>query len=358
MRRGDIPVAGRQAARDDPVRVRTRAARPGIALVLTLLLVAVAGVGFIFSCPLPKGSPKVTVYVEPGSSTAKVADLLYRARIVRDPLAFRVLARLMRADGKLQSGEYEFEPGIFAWDAMRSLVSGRVVYYSVTVREGLPVEQIASLIEERGFGKKEAFLELCKDPSYLPDFISADSQGEVRYALEGYLFPDTYFIRRGMTEKEIVQMMVKRFTSVFTSDLLSKARSANMSPREVAALASIVEREAYAPEERPVIAAVYLNRLRIGMKLDADPTVVYAVGKEAGYAPLYKDLEVDSPYNTYKNAGLPPGPIGNFGKASLEAVLAPAKVDYLYFVAKKDGTHAFARTLSEHNVNVAKYQDN
>ena len=326
----------------------------GVALALSMLLAAVLVTGYMFSCPLPKDSPKVTVYVAPGSSTAQVAGILHEAGIIRYPLAFRALARLMRADGRLQTGEYQFEPGIYAWDAITSLKTGRVLYYGVTVPEGLTVEQIASLVEERGFGRKDEILRLCKDASLLPVTVS-ESLDAVRYPLEGYLFPDTYYVRRGMTEKEIVDMMLQRFTAVFTKDLFAKAEDAGMSPHEVATLASIVEREAYAAEERPIIAGVYLNRLRIGMKLDADPTVVYAVGKEAGYNLLWRDLEVESPYNTYRNAGLPPGPIGSFGKSSLEAVLAPADVQYLYFVAKQDGTHAFARTLAEHNRNVSTY---
>lgn len=319
-----------------------------------LLLVSCAT--YLLSCPLPKDAGKVTVTVEAGSSTASVALMLREKGVVRSALAFRLLARVMGADGKLQTGEYQFEPGIYAWDAITSLVRGSVVYYSLTVREGLSVEQIASLVEERGFGQKREFLEVCRDASLAPDLVPKEALAGTRYPLEGYLFPDTYYIRKGMTEREIAQMMLKRFSQVFTKDLQNKAKDVGLAPHQVATLASIVEREAYVPEERPVIAAVYLNRVRIGMKLDADPTVTYAIGKEAGYAPLLKDLEFDSPYNTYKNPGLPPGPIGNFGEASLKAVLSPASVDYLYFVAKKDGSHAFAHTLSEHNANVATYQ--
>jgi UPF0755 protein len=356
LRKLDVPVEGR--------RVRPPAGKPGflhgrfgVVVALAVLFLTLSAASCVLSCPLPKGSAGVSVYVEPGSSTVEVADLLYRSGVVRSPLAFRALARLMGADGKIQSGEYLFEPGIYAWDAISSLVQGRVVYYSLTVREGLTAEKIASLIEERGFGDREKFLALAKDPSLAPDLVSREELEGTRYVLEGYLFPDTYYIRRGMSEREIVAMMLKRFSQVFSRDLQDKARGAGMTPHQVATLASIVEREAFAAEERPVIAAVYLNRLKIGMKLDADPTVVYALGEVAGYSLLYKDLEVDSPYNTYRNAGLPPGPIGNFGKASLEAVLNPRNVDYLYFVAKKDGSHAFARTLSEHNVNVARYRD-
>jgi len=353
-----MAVAPRERPNQRLPRLTARTRRFGVALALTALLVATATAWHVFSCPLPKDAPPVTVFVEPGSTTAAVADLLQRNGIIRYPLAFRALARIMGADGRLQSGEYRFEPGVFAWDAITALTRGRVVYYSVTLREGLTVEQIASVIEESGFAKASEILELCKDASLLPVPEPQGGLGKVRYPLEGYLFPDTYYFRKGMTAKEIVQMMTKRFSAVFNEDLVRKAKDAGMTPHEVATLASIVESEAYAPEERPVIAAVYLNRLKIGMKLDADPTVVYGLGKQPGYNLLWRDLESDSPYNTYKQPGLPPGPIGSFGEASLRAVLEPADVGYLYFVAKPDGTHAFARTLTEHNRNVAAYRGN
>ncbi len=348
MSRGGVKVA-----RTPP----RKAGRYAVALSLFALFLAVLAATYVLSCPLPEDSPGVAIYVAPGTSTAQVADTLYENGIIRSPLAFRALARLLRADGKLQTGEYRFEPGTYAWDAIASLKTGRVLYYSVTVPEGFSVEQIASLIEERGFGKKDEILKLCKDKSLLPIPVE-DSLDNVRYPLEGYLFPDTYYIRRGMNEKEIVAMMLKRFETVFTKELRAKAKEAGMSLHEVATLASIVESEAYAAEERAIIAGVYLNRLKLGMNLGADPTVIYAVGQKAGYVLLWKDLEVVSPYNTYINAGLPPGPIGNFGKACLEAVLSPADVNYLYFVAKPDRTHAFARTLTEHNRNIATYLGN
>lgn len=333
-----------------------QAAKMSVALVLSGLLVALSLVAYICSCPLPKDSGGATVYVEPGLSTRDVADLLHKEGVIRNPLFFRALARIMGADGGIQSGEYRFEPGIYAWDALRSLVRGRVVYYSLTVCEGLEVEDIASLVEERGFGTKEELIALAADRSLLPDFVQDDDVAHVRYPLEGYLFPDTYYIRKGMTVKEIVSMMLKRSNQVLAKDVRDKIRDLGLTPHEAATLASIVEREAFVPEERPTIAAVYLNRLKISMKLDADPTVVYAMGEKRGYLLLLKDLEFSSPYNTYTNPGLPPGPIGNFGKASLDAVLNPADVDYLYFVARQDGSHAFARTLSEHNDNVAEHQ--
>lgn len=328
-----------------------------VGLLLFVCFLCLSCLTFAASCPLPEGSDPVVVWVEAGSSTRDVAGLLADVGVVRSSLLFRVLARVFRADGRLQVGEYRFEPGIFAWDALRSLVQGRVVYYTLTVREGLSVEEIADLIEERGFGSRDRFLEESHNSSLLPEFVSQSDCSRTRYALEGYLFPDTYSITKGMSEKDLVVMMVSRFSLVFSRELQNKARAMNLTPHQVATLASIVEKEACTQEERPVIAAVYLNRLKIGMILQADPTVLYSLGKTHGNV-LWKDLEVDSPYNTYKYADLPPGPISNFGKACLEAVLDPDDVDYLYFVSKNDGTgtHAFARTLAEHDRNRSTYQ--
>lgn len=326
-----------------------------IGFLLLLCFLCLAFFGYLGSCPLPKNAAPQVVDIPYGASTREIASILREKSIIRSPFLFDVLARILGKQEKFQAGEYSFEPGIFVWDVMKSLASGKVIYYTLTVREGLSVEEIGSLIEKRGFGSKEKFLETVAKSDLRPWFLSAEDAKKTRYPLEGYLFPDTYYVRKGMSEEELVSMMFKRFQQVFTRDIEAKAQKLGLSCLQVATLASIVEKEAQVPEERPIIAAVYLNRLKIGMKLDADPTVSYAAGKY-GLAPTLKDLEVDSPYNTYKYAGLPPGPISNFGKASLDAVLNPANVDYLYFVSRNDGTHAFARTLEEHNHNVQIYQ--
>lgn len=326
-----------------------------VGFLLLFLLAVASGIAYLGSCPLPAEDGPVTLTVPEGYSTAQVAELLHESRIIRNRLLFRALTRLMGADGKIQSGEFDFEPGIYAWDCVKSLLQGRPIYYTLTVPEGFSVESIGKLIEDRGFGSAVEFIEVAKDLSLLPDFISSDRIGETRYPLEGYLFPDTYYIRKGMSEREIAVMMLNRFAQVFDKDLRDEAEAMGMTPHEVCTLASIVEKEAYDPDERTTIAGVFLNRLDISMTLGACPTVLYAINKPEGPL-LWSETEVDSPYNTYKYAGLPPGPIASFGKASLEAALNPRDVDYLYFVAKSDGTHAFARTLTEHNRNIALYQ--
>ncbi len=324
---------------------------------MLLCLVGLCLFAYWSSCPLSRNSDPVSVEVFPGDSTREIAAMLHENGIIRSPLLFRIVSRALKADGRMQAGEYCFESGIFVWDAIESLVAGRVVYYTLTVREGLCVEEIASLIEERGFGNKERFLEIARNPEVVSSYVSPGELEKTRYPVEGYLFPDTYNIRKGIAEEDLISMMLKRFSQVFTKELKDKAENQGLSVHQASILASLVEKEAMADEERPLIAAVYINRTNISMKLDADPTVLYALGRFNGTL-LFKELEVDSPYNTYKYPGLPPGPIANFGKSSLEAVLSPADVNYLYFVSKNDGTHAFSRTLDEHNRNVALYQGN
>jgi UPF0755 protein len=326
--------------------------------IAATVLVCVGAFGILFylsSCPLPEDSEPVCVLIGSGSSTRQIGELLYQSGLVRNPYWFRIVARVTGADGAMKAGEYCFESGMFVWDVIADLREGKVIYHPFTIPEGLCVEEIAEVLSDKGVAEKEAFLELAKNPDLVSSFASTDELQNCIYPVEGYLFPDTYLIQKGTSEQEIMLMMLNRFSEVFTPELQDKAREHGLSIHQAATLASIVEKEAVVDEERPVIAGVYINRLNIGMKLDVDPTVLYALGRYKGTL-LWKDLEVDSLYNTYKYIGLPPGPICNFGKASLEAVLDPADVDYLYFVSKNDGTHAFARTFSEHQQNVRIYQ--
>ncbi|MBE3518735.1 MAG: endolytic transglycosylase MltG [Firmicutes bacterium] len=329
--------------------------RYGVALSLSVAFALVSLLAFLTASPLPPESSGVLVVIAEGSSTSQIASELHSRGVIKSPFLFRVFARILGVQGQLQAGEYIFEPGMTLFDVMSSIRQGRVIHYRLTIREGLSVEQIATVIEERGFGSREAFLEACKDPELVRKWATPAELEKTRYPVEGYLFPDTYYIRRGLTERDLVVMMITRFSQVVGGLLEKNAGKHGLSPHQLATLASIVEKEAVSPEERPIIARVFLNRLAMGMKLDADPTVLYAVGKTSG-VPLYKDLAFDSPYNTYKYPGLPPGPIAGFGKAALEAVINPASVDYLYFVSKNDGTHAFAQTYEEHLRNVRKYQ--
>jgi UPF0755 protein len=211
---------------------------------------------------------------------------------------------------------------------------------------------MAQVFEQRGFGQAAAFQQAAQNASLITDL-----DPEAR-DLEGYLFPETYALPRGTSAAAVVSQMVSHFKNAYTPELRSAAAAAGLSTRQLVTLASLVEKETGTPAERPLVAAVYRNRLKIGMAMQADPTVIYAMQKAGTYQGNLRreDLQLDSPYNTYKYAGLPPGPIAAPGKASLEAAAKPADVAYLYFVSKNDGSHVFATTLEEHNRNVFTWQ--
>ena len=239
-----------------------------------------------------------------------------------------------------------------AADVISRIARGDVYLRAVTFREGLTIRQMAGIFEDAGFGPAKAFIAAAADAQLVSGF------DPVARNLEGYLFPDTYALPRAASASDLVRRMVARFESVMTAELRQAADALGLSVREVVTLASLVEKETAAPAERPLVSAVYHNRLRQGMGLQCDPTVIYALelrGRFNGNL-TRANLAVDSPYNTYRYRGLPPGPIAAPGRLSLEAALRPAPVDYVYFVSRNDGTHAFASTLTEHNRNVQKYQ--
>jgi len=234
-------------------------------------------------------------------------------------------------------------------EVVRRLEQGRGLVHQVTIPEGLAARQIAQLLAERGLVDQDRFLSLLRDRALL------EGHGVEGDSLEGYLFPDTYRLVKGQAEDTIIQRMVRRFHEVFGPDEQARGARLGMSVRDVVTMASLIEREAKVPRERPLISAVFHNRLRVRMPLQSDPTVLYALSRFSGRL-TKANLQAPSPYNTYVNHGLPPGPIANPGRASITAALYPAATRYLYFVSKNDGTHAFSKTLREHEVLVRRYQ--
>jgi UPF0755 protein len=271
---------------------------------------------------------------------------------VRDDLTFRAAVWLSGDATKLKAGEYHFDEPMSAGQVVDKIARGDVYVVSITIPEGLTIPEMAKVFESHGLGTAQSFLEAAKDPAPIRA-LDPDARD-----LEGYLFPETYSMPRHAGAKELAKLMVDRFTRVLTPELRQAAEARGLSIRQAVTLASIVEKETARPEERPTVAAVYSNRLRIGMPLQCDPTVIYALELSGRYnGNLRKDdLLLDSPYNTYRYPGLPPGPIAAPGKGSLEAAIKPATADYLYFVSRNDGSHEFAKTLAEHNRNVQKYQ--
>jgi UPF0755 protein len=312
---------------------------------------------------VPTSTPGETVIVtvREGQTAQEVGEKLEDEGIIASGLLFRVLVALEGYDSRLVAGDYEFDKGMPTLEVIDRIRRGQTAPLVVTIREGVRAEEIADLMEEKEVVSAADFLEAITQ-WYEFSFMYTKPYWAT---LEGYLFPDTYFFNRNMTADEVVQQILENFDQRFDSELRQEAAAAGMSVHTVLTLASIVEREAQLPEERPIIAEVFLTRLRRGMPLEADPTVQYALGNDPASVAKYgywkqdltqADLEVDSPYNTYRNTGLPPAPICNPGLDSIRAVLNPAQTNYLYFVARADGSHVFAETLEEHLRNVEQYQ--
>jgi UPF0755 protein len=294
---------------------------------------------------------EVFVEIPQGTSTAAIGRRLANAGVVADVWTFRAAVWWTGRSRALKAGEYRFEGPATPIEVVAQIAGGRTFARALTFPEGLTVAEMAALFESRGFGTKEDFVKAAADPAPIADLAPAARD------LEGYLFPETYMLARTTSATQLVGQMVTRFRAVWT-EVTGSRDPGDLTPHQVVALASLVEKETASPEERPLVAAVYRNRLRAGMGLQADPTVVYALMRAGRYTGNIRkvDLSINSPYNTYRFAGLPPGPIAAPGRAALEAALAPADVPYLFFVSRNDGSHAFSATLKEHNDNVRKFQ--
>jgi UPF0755 protein len=324
-------------------------------VVLCVALVAAAAVVLLHRLNTPYrgfSEPEVFVELPAGSSVSAIASRLAEAGVVADPVTFRIAAKLSGAERHLEAGEYRFADPATARDVAARLARGDVYVRTVTFPEGLTITEMAEIFGKSGLGTAADFQRAAADASLI-SAIDPDAD-----SLEGYLFPDTYAMPRHAGASGTVHAMVSRFLHAFDESLRARAAAAHMSPRELVTLASIVERETAAPSERPLVAAVYTNRLGKHMLLQCDPTVIYAMMRAGRWKGNLSraDLEMDSPYNTYRYPGLPPGPIASPGLASIEAAAAPANVPYLYFVSRNDGTHVFASSLEEHNRNVTKWQ--
>jgi peptidoglycan lytic transglycosylase G len=316
-----------------------RDARIAVASIVLAALLAVAGALYVadrYQRPGPLASA-TSIIVPKGAAVPQIAQLLEAADVITEPLIFRLGARLEGLDASLRAGEYRFPPAVSMQQALAMLRQGDTVVRRVTVPEGMMSRQVVSLLAE-----------------------AEGLEGELAAVpLEGALLPETYGYSWGDSRSDMIRRMSSAMSTTLDELWANRAEGLPLaSPREAVILASIVEKETGVPEERPRVAAVFINRLRLGMKLQADPTVSYAVhGASAPPRPLtFADLQHPSPYNTYLVEALPPGPIANPGRASLQAVLRPVQSDELFFVADGSGGHVFARTLDEHNRNVARWR--
>jgi UPF0755 protein len=331
-----------------------RLAAMGLASVLFFMAMggfwAALGVWLFLRLPGSAEVRTVRVDITPGMSALAIADRLHGVGAVSDPHAFYWLCRYRSAANRIQAGEYEFSAPLTPDQVLNKLVQGKVVLHRVTLLEGSTIRDVASLLDQAGLARESEISSLARDA----DFIQ--SLGMAHPSLEGYLFPETYHHPRHQSARNILRAMVQQFRQHFTEEMAQRGRELGMSVHQVVILASMVEKEAAVDEERPLVAAVFLNRLQKGMPLQSDPTAVYDMEDFSGPI-LSGHLKRQSPYNTYQVRGLPIGPICNPGLRSLEAVLRPARVPYLYFVSNLDGTHRFSSTLSEHQEAVSQYRE-
>jgi len=330
----------------------------GLALGAGLLLVVVAATlttRLVLWSSIPYrgyGASFIMVEIPEGAGVVRALDRLEQHGVVqRFPMALTYLRLTGRARG-IKAGEYFFTRPMTPAEVFDKMIAGDVYYHRVTILEGLRSDEIFARFRAEGFGSDEGFLEAFQDTAPIADLDDEATD------LEGYLFPDTYSLQKGTDGAAILRMMVARFREVYGPDLIAAARQRGMTLREAVTLASLVERETALAEENAVVASVFHNRLRIGMRLQCDPTVIYALAMRDAYDGNIrkKDLRIDSRYNTYRYYGLPPGPIGNPGSAALRAVVNPAETSYLYFVSKNTGRHHFSKSLGEHNRAVWEYQ--
>jgi UPF0755 protein len=328
-----------------------RLARRAIALAC-LAAVAGAALGLAWASR-PAGAladgPR-TVEIPAATGVLDIARQLADQGVIRSRAAFVALAAVRGTARSLKAGEYEVPQGASLMAVLNLLETGRVKPHLLVLPEGFTIRELGRQLEAEGIATQADVVRAATNPRL------AWSLGIEASSLEGYLFPDTYQVTKGTRVEEILGRMVQRFREkAGTDDVVARAGERGMTLHQLVTLASIVERETALASERPIIARVFLNRLERDMPLQADPTVSYAMAKE-GRAPTREDLQADHPFNTYRNRGLPPGPIGSPGRLAIEAVLAPANVPYLYFVAIDDRAHHFSTTLEEHNEAVARYR--
>ena len=319
-------------------------------LALALGALALFYIQIYFQTPAAPLAEAQTVTIAAGATLRQIADGLAEHGLIRHRAMLIAYVKWWRPGPHLQAGEYVLRASMSPAQIVDNMRQGKVRHHALTIPEGLTVRQIAALAAERQFGDAAMIGELASDAAFIASLhIEAPS-------LEGYLFPDTYLLPRSISAKALLTLMVNTLRANYTSDIAAKAEQLGLTQHEALTLASLIEKEAQVDDERPLISAVFHNRLRRGMRLQCDSTVIYALGERFDGNIRKQDLEIDSPYNTYRYAGLPPGPIANAGRRSLEAAVNPAAVDYIYFVATgSNGRHTFSRTLEAHNRAVQQY---
>ena len=323
-----------------------------LALVFLSGMAAICAFAIVFSLHQSVLHEDATFVVNRGAPMGLVAEQLGRAGVIRHPLLFIIYARAMRVDRKIKAGEYVFVNGLSAIDVLKKLRTGDCRLYRITLIEGWTLRQVADYLSNQPFASSEfasRFISAAADRYFLR------SLGIIADSAEGYMFPDTYFIPRPVNAEWLIMMLADAFNRAYPPAFDARAGELKMSRGEIVALASIIEKEAGNDLEKPIVSSVFHNRLRKGIPLQADPTVIYGL-KDFNGNIRKADLSNSHPYNTYVHKGLPPGPIANPGLLSIKAALWPAETEYLYFVSRNNGTHEFSKTYTEHAKAVAKYQ--
>ena len=321
-----------------------------------LIFVSLCGLGVLIldlrqyaDRPAGIDATNMVVNIPSGQSFKVTTDILFKAGIIKSPFRFNMVARLKGYDKQLKAGEYNLAASMPPIKILEKLVKGEVKLYKLTVPEGRNIYQIAELVAQAGLVEKDDFVAIATDADVAREYgIAGDT-------FEGYLYPETYYFPKNVSANTIVSAMVKRFRLVFEPEWEARGKELGLSIHQVVTLASIIEKETGAAFERPLISSVFHNRLKKKMRLESDPTVIYGLKNFDGNLNR-KHLETLTPYNTYRIKALPPGPISNPGRASLEAALYPADTEYIYFVSRKNNTHQFSTNLVDHNQAVRKYQ--
>jgi UPF0755 protein len=299
--------------------------------------------------PLPIGDKDIEIEIPKGSTFRHAVEILSKERLTRDKLLFLAIGRISGLDRKIKAGFYSIHGSMSPLSILKMLRRGQIIEYEVVILEGDSLREIGGKLAEKGIIKKDDFMKLSSNKDFLSPYdIKAPT-------FEGYLFPDTYKIPKGMDPEEAIGIMINRMREKYTAEMRVQASELGLSEREVLTLASIIEKEAKVNQERPLISAVYHNRLKKGIPLQADPTCIYGI-KSFGEEITEKDLRRKTRYNTYIIKGLPPGPIASPGLKSIIAALYPAKVPYIFFVSNNDGTHTFSVTPREHQLAVEIYR--
>jgi len=322
----------------------------GVIVIVAVIAIGVGGFSVIMGAADkaldPESTATMTVEIPSGSSTTKIGTILADQGIIDSADSFKLQSKMKGMDGKYKAGEYTLSPAMTMTEIMDILVSGNVNTVRFTIPEGLRVDEVADKLEAEGLINRDLFMKEIESGEYSYKFLKDAPAGKLR--LEGYLYPNTYDVFTTASEHDIIDRLLRQLDTVFTDDMYQRTEELGMDINEVMTIASLIERETMVDSEKAKVASVIYNRLEIGMKLQIDATVQYAMGESKQFL-TYKDLEIESPYNTYQIDGLPPGPICSPGEASIKAALYPEDTDYIYYVlsAAKDGTHKFAKTGAE-----------